>query len=278
MIIMDGKGLSAKIKDELKCDIDDLEKKPILVVITIGDDEASKIYVNNKRKTCEYVGISFLHFDYASCVKEVEVIDKIKELNEDKSINGIIVQLPLPDNFDSRKIVNTVSPLKDVDGLSDTNVGASNSGEGSFIPCTPKGILEILDYYKIDMKGKHAVIVGRSNLVGKPVALECLKRNATITVCHSKTLNLSKYTKEADILIVATGNKYLIDKDDVKEGSVIIDVGINRVDGKIYGDVNPNVEEKCSYLTPVPGGVGPMTVVMLLKNTIIAYKNMNGIK
>lgn len=278
MIMMDGKGLSAKIKDELKSEIDGYEKKPILAVITIGDDEASKVYVNNKKKSCEYVGISFLHFDYVSNVKEKEVIEKIEELNNDSGISGIIVQLPLPNKFDTRKIVNTISPLKDVDALTDTSIGKMMSEECVFVPCTPKGIMELLDYYKIDLTGKHVVIVGRSNLVGRPLLQECLKKNATVTICHSKTVDLEKHTTEADVLIVATGKKHLIDKRMIKKDVVIIDVGINREDGKLYGDVNPNVEEICSYLTPVPGGVGPMTVVMLLKNTLTAFKIMNGIK
>lgn len=278
MKILNGKELSAKIKDELKGNINSYFKTPILAVITIGDDDASKIYVNNKKKACEYVGMSFMHFDYVHNVKEQVVIDKIKELNEDDSVNGILLQLPIPKKYDVNKILNTISPTKDVDGLTDASMGALVNGKNAMIPCTPKGIMEIFDYYKINLVGKHVVVVGRSNLVGKPVAIECLKRDATVTICHSKTKNLSMFTKEADILIVATGNKYLIDKNMIKKDAVIVDVGINRVDGKIYGDVNADVEEMCSAYTPVPGGVGPMTVSMLIKNTFIAYKNMNGIK
>ncbi len=277
MILLDGKSLSAKIKDELKGNINSYVQTPILAVITIGDDAASEVYVKNKRKACEYVGMSFLHLDYASCVKEEVVIKKIKQLNKDKSINGIIVQLPIPKNFNVSKIINTIDPSKDVDGLTNTQAGKLIQNEKCLIPCTPKGIMEIFKEYKIDLEGKHVVIVGRSNLVGKPLMLECLNKNATVTMCHSKTKNLKSYTKNADILVVAVGNKYLIDKTMVKKGSVIIDVGINRIDGKLYGDVNPNVEEVCGYLTPVPGGVGPMTVSMLLKNTFAAYKNQNGI-
>ncbi len=277
MILLDGKSLSAKIKDELKGNINSYVQTPILAVITIGDDAASEVYVKNKRKACEYVGMSFLHLDYASCVKEEVVIKKIKQLNKDKSINGIIVQLPIPKNFNVSKIINTIDPSKDVDGLTNTQAGKLIQNEKCLIPCTPKGIMEIFKEYKIDLEGKHVVIVGRSNLVGKPLMLECLNKNATVTMCHSKTKNLKSYTKNADILVVAVGKKYLIDKTMVKKGSVIIDVGINRIDGKLYGDVNPNVEEVCGYLTPVPGGVGPMTVSMLLKNTFAAYKNQNGI-
>lgn len=277
MKILDGKSLSAKVKDELKGNVNSYFQTPILAVVTIGDDAASEVYVKNKKKACEYVGMSFLHLDYASCVKEEVVIKKIKQLNKDKSINGIIVQLPIPDNFNVSKIINTIDPTKDVDGLTNTQAGKLIQNEKCLIPCTPKGIMEIFKEYKINLEGKHVVIVGRSNLVGKPLMLECLNKNATVTMCHSKTKDLKKYTKDADILVVAVGKKYLIDKTMVKKDSVIIDVGINRIDGKLYGDVNPNVEEVCGYLTPVPGGVGPMTVSMLLKNTFEAYKNQNGI-
>lgn len=277
MKILDGKSLSAKVKDELKGNVNSYFQTPILAVVTIGDDAASEVYVKNKKKACEYVGMSFIHLDYASCVKEEVVIKKIKQLNKDKSVNGIIVQLPIPDNFNVSKIINTIDPAKDVDGLTNTQAGKLIQNEKCLIPCTPKGIMEIFKEYKIDLEGKHVVIVGRSNLVGKPLMLECLNKNATVTMCHSKTKDLKKYTKDADILVVAVGKKYLIDKTMVKKDSVIIDVGINRIDGKLYGDVNPNVEEVCGYVTPVPGGVGPMTVSMLLKNTFEAYKNQNGI-
>lgn len=272
---LDGKLLSSKIKDEVKAVSDSYYKTPILAVITVGDDEASKVYVNNKRKACEYVGMSMMHFRYSESDKEESIIKKIKELNKDNTVNGIILQLPVPKGFDENKLINTISPQKDVDGLTFISQGKLLNGVETFVPCTPKGIIELLDYYKIDLEGKHVVVVGRSNLVSKPVMLECLKRNATISMCHSKTKNLSDYTKTADVLIVATGKKYLIDSKMVKDGVIIIDVGITREDGKLYGDVNPDVESKASYLTPVPGGVGPMTVAMLLKNTMIAYQNQN---
>ena len=278
MEIMDGKNLSNIIKDDLRKEISMYVQTPILAVITIGDDEASKVYVNNKRKSCEQVGISFMHFDYLSEVKESVVINKIKELNKDVSVNGIIVQLPIPDHFNVEKIINTIDVSKDVDGLTNESKIKRMNNEESLVPCTTKGILELLDYYKINIESKRVVVVGRSELVGTPTYQECLKRNATVTICHSKTIDLGSITKEADILIVATGHKYLIDKNMIKEGCVIIDVGISRDNGKLYGDVNPDVSDKCSYLTPVPGGVGPMTVVMLLKNTFIAYKNQHGVK
>ena len=278
MEIMDGKNLSNIIKDDLRKEISMYVQTPILAVITIGDDEASKVYVNNKRKSCEQVGISFMHFDYLSEVKESVVINKIKELNKDVSVNGIIVQLPIPDHFNVDKIINTIDVSKDVDGLTNESKIRRMNNKSSLIPCTTKGILELLDYYKINIESKRVVVVGRSELVGTPTYQECLKRNATVTICHSKTIDLGSITKEADILIVATGHKYLIDKNMIKEGCVIIDVGISRDNGKLYGDVNPNVSDKCSYLTPVPGGVGPMTVVMLLKNTFIAYKSQHRVK
>ncbi len=275
---LDGKLLSSKIKDEVKAKADSYHLTPILAVITIGDDEASKVYVENKRKACEYVGMSMMHFDYADVVKESVVIRKIKELNKDKTVSGIILQLPLPECFDSKKIINTISPLKDVDGLTEVSQGRLFMGEEGFVPCTPKGIIEILDYYKINLEGKHVVVVGRSELVGKPIMIECINRNATVTMCHSKTKNLEKYTKDADVLIVAVGKKHMIDKTMVKKGVVIIDVGITRIEKKIYGDVNPDVEEVASYVTPVPGGVGPMTVAMLMKNTLIAYQKVNDVE
>lgn len=273
MEILDGKLLSSKIKDEVKAMADSYHQTPILCVISVGDNASSEVYVKNKRTACEYVGISMLHIRFDENVEEKKIINKIKSLNKDKSINGIIVQLPLPKGFNERNIINTISPLKDVDGLSDISQGKLFNSEDTFIPCTPKGILEIFDFYKINLEGKHVVIVGRSNLVSKPLMIECLKRNATVTMCHSKTKDLSKFTNMADILIVAVGKKYIIDKTMIKKDAIIIDVGITREDKKIYGDVNPNVSEKASYVTPVPGGVGPMTVSMLLKNTMIAYQN-----
>lgn len=277
MEILNGKDLSAKIKDEIKCASEEHTQTPILAVITIGDDAASAVYVRNKKKACEYVGFSFMHFDYLSEVKESVVIRKIKELNRDKTVNGILLQLPIPEHFNLEKIINTIDPRKDVDGLTTTNMGKLLSGNYGMIPCTPRGILEILDYYNVSLEGKNVCVIGRSHLVGKPIAMLCCDRNATVSICHSKTKNLKDYTSKADILIVAVGKKWLIDKSMIKKDAVIIDVGINSVEGKLYGDVNPNVEEKCSMLTPVPGGVGPMTVACLLKNTYQAYKEMNDI-
>lgn len=268
MILLDGKNLSAKIKDEIKGNVESYKETPVLAVVTIGDDPASKIYVNNKKKACEYVGMSFLHLSFDETISEEKVIKKIKELNKDKFINGIIVQLPLPKKFNEDRIVNTVDINKDVDGF---RCGSA------FVPPVAYGVMEIFDYYKINLEGKNVVVIGRSKAVGIPMVRECLKRNATVTICHSKTENLKQYTKNADILIVSAGKKNIISKSMIKKDAVIIDVGINRVNKKICGDVNPNVMDKCSYLTPVPGGVGPMTVVMLVKNTFKAYKKQNGI-
>ena len=277
MQVLNGKELSAKLKDDLKCVSEQHKKTPILAVITIGEDKASEVYVRNKKNACEYVGFSFMHFDYVSNVKESVVIRKIKELNKDKTVNGILLQLPIPDTYDVEKIVNTIDTGKDVDGLTRINMGKLLGNEDGMIPCTPKGIMEIFKYYKIELQGKNVVVIGRSNLVGKPIGMLCLKENATVTYCNSKTNNLKEYTKKADVLIVACGKKWLIDKSMVKKDSIIIDVGINSENGKLYGDVNPNVESVCSMLTPVPGGVGPMTVACLLQNTYKSYKEMNDI-
>lgn len=275
MITLDGKLLSSKIKDEVKGLADSYHQTPVLAVISVGNNPASEVYIKNKRKACEYVGMSMLHIRYGEDTDEKKIINKIKSLNKDKSINGIIVQLPLPDGFNEKNIINTIDVSKDVDGLTVLSQGKLFNNEEAFVPCTPKGILEIFDYYKINLEGKHVVIVGRSNLVSKPLMIECLKRNATVTMCHSKTVDLKNYTSMADVLVVAVGKKYLIDKTMIKKDAIIIDVGINREDGKLFGDVNPNVNDIASYVTPVPGGVGPMTVCMLLKNTMIAYQNQN---
>ena len=277
MQILNGKELSAKLKDDLKSESEHHIKTPILAVITIGEDKASEVYVRNKKNACEYVGFSFMHFDYVSTVKESVVIRKIKELNKDKTVNGILLQLPIPQHYNVEKLVNTIDPGKDVDGLTKINMGKLLGNEDGMIPCTPKGIMEIFKHYNISLDGKHVVVVGRSNLVGKPIGLLCLKENATVTYCHTKTNNLKDYTKKADILIVACGQKWLIDASMIKKDAVIIDVGINSENGKLYGDVNPNVEKICSMLTPVPGGVGPMTVACLLQNTYKSYKEMNDI-
>ena len=254
-----------------------MEEKPSLVVNQIGDNDASNVYIKQKANMADYIGYGYRHIKLDENVSEEEVLKIIDELNQDKKVNGVMVQMPLPRHISTDKVQNAVIPSKDVDGLSDYNAGLLSHNKEALYSCTPYGVMELFKRYNISLEGRHAVVVGRSNLVGKPLMLECLNKNATVTMCHSKTKNLKSYTKDADILVVAVGKKYLIDKSMIKKDSIIIDVGINREDGKIYGDVNPNVEELCEYLTPVPGGVGPMTVSMLLKNTFEAYKNQNGI-
>ncbi|MDD4547683.1 MAG: bifunctional methylenetetrahydrofolate dehydrogenase/methenyltetrahydrofolate cyclohydrolase FolD [Bacilli bacterium] len=274
--IIDGKKISLEIKDELKEEIKTFKTKPGLVVIQIGDDSASSVYVKSKQKSATEVGINFLHIKYESDVTEDEIIAKIKELNNDSSINGIIVQLPIPKGLNEKRIINSIAPIKDVDGLTYENIGKLISNTTSLISCTPLGVMELLSRYNVEISKKHVVIVGRSNLVGKPLINLFLNEDATVTICHSKTDDLKKYTETADILVVAVGKKGLITADMVNEGTVIIDVGINKIDNKLYGDVDfEEVYNKVSLITPVPGGVGPMTVAMLLKNTITSYKIMN---
>lgn len=266
MILLDGKNLSAKIKDELKGNINSYKETPILAVITIG--KYNEKFVNNKKKACEYVGMSFLHISFDENVKEEKVIKRIKELNKDKYINGIIVQLPLPFGFHEDKIINAIDISKDVDGFKNGSI---------FITPVALGIMELFDYYKINLESKNVLVIGRNKRVGIPIMMECLKRNASVSICHSKTNNLSEYTKKSDIIISCVGKKDLITKSMIKPGTIIIDVGITYENNKIYGDVKSNVYDKCSYITPVPGGVGPMTVIMLVKNTFDAYKKQNGI-
>lgn len=265
MILLDGKNLSAKIKDELKGNINSYKETPVLAVITIG--KYNEKFVNNKKKACEYVGMSFLHVSFDESVKEEKVIKRIKELNKDKYINGIIVQLPLPFGFHEDKIIDAIDISKDVDGFKNGSI---------FIPPVALGIMELFDYYKINLESKNVLVIGRNKRVGIPIMMECLKRNASVSICHSKTNNLSEYTRKSDIIISCVGKKDLITKSMIKPGTIIIDVGITYENNKIYGDVKSNVYDKCSYITPVPGGVGPMTVIMLVKNTFEAYKKQNG--
>ncbi len=267
--IMDGRLVRDTRKEELKKEITKLKEKLTLVVISVGEDPASKVYVHEKEKMACDVGYQFInmHFDD---IEEDKLIKEIEKLNNDVNINGIIVQLPLPKTLNKNKILNTISPLKDVDGLTDLNFIKLIRKEKGLIPCTPKGILSILDYYKVDLS-KKVVIVGRSELVGLPLFHLLLNRNATVTLCHSKTKDLKSYTKDADILIVAVGKKELISRDMVKDGSIIVDVGINRENGKLYGDVENSSLEVASFMTPVPGGVGPMTVISLMENVLEAY-------
>ncbi len=269
-VILDGKKLRDKIFEELKAKVDEMPVKPSLAVILAGDDPSSKIYVNNKKKCAEKLGINSVVITYPSTVTENELLEKIKELNDDKHITAILVQLPLPVHIDKFKIIDAIAPEKDVDGLTPYNSGKLFSGEKPYVyPCTPKGILLLLDEYGIEIEGKHAVVIGRSNLVGKPVAQMLLRRNATVTMCHSKTKNLSDITKTADILISAVGKK-VVGENMLKNNCVVIDVGIFRDEnGKISGDVDfETVSKSASYISPVPGGVGPMTIASLMLNTV----------
>ena len=272
-MIVNVKEIVDKQKEELKKTVVKMKrigKIPKLAVIIASDDKAMQIYVSKKRQLCKEIDIEEVEYVYEEEVKEEEIIDKIKELNEDKSVSGILVQLPLFKHLNINNIINTINPAKDVDGLTIVNAGKLISGEKGIIPCTAKGIINILESLKTDYIGKNVVVVGRSNLVGKPIASLLLKKNATVTICHSKTKNLKNYTKEADILIVACGKEKLITKDMVKKDSIVIDVGINRNNnGEVVGDCDTiNIENKVKYITPVPGGIGLTTVVSLIDNII----------
>lgn len=266
-IILDGKKLRDKIFENLKSKVDKMPVKPTLAVILAGDDTSSRIYVNNKKKCAEKLGINSLVIEYPSDVTEHELICKIEELNNDNNITAILVQLPLPEHINKLKVIDTISPQKDVDGLTTYNCGKLFAGEKPYVyPCTPKGILLLLDEYNIELDGKHAVVIGRSNLVGKPIAQMLLNRNATVTMCHSHTKNLADIIKTADIVVSAVGKNVVGEKNIIKNNCVIVDVGIFRDEsGKVRGDVE-NVSP--AYLSPVPGGVGPMTIASLMLNTV----------
>lgn len=273
---IDGKIISTKIKEELKAEIKTYMIKPCLAVIQIGNDEASNVYISAKQKACSEVGIYLKHIKFDEDSREIEIINKIIELNNDEYVHGILLQLPIPEKFNEEKLINYISRNKDVDGLTDINVGKLINNKKGLVSCTPQGIIKLLEESGVSIPGKNVVIVGRSKLVGKPLISLFLNNDATVTVCHSKTNNLKEFTKNADILVVAVGKKHLITEEMVKKDSVVIDVGINRIDGKLYGDVNyENVKNKVSLITPVPGGVGPMTVAMLLCNVNTVYKNLN---
>lgn len=269
-IILDGKMLRDKIFESLKAKLDKMQQKPTLAVILVGENPASQIYVRNKKKTAEKLGINSLSIEYPSDISEEELLNKIKELNSDEKVTAILVQLPLPAHINKNRIIDAILPQKDVDGLTPYNLGKLFSGEEPYVyPCTPKGILLLLDEYNVKLEGKNIVVVGRSNLVGKPVAQMLLKRNATVTMCHSHTKNLSEITKTADIIVSAVGKKVIGEKM-LKSDCVVIDVGIFRDEnGKISGDVDfENVSKTAAYISPVPGGVGPMTIASLMLNTV----------
>lgn len=280
--ILDGKVVSEAIKEKVKCEVASLKEQgilPHLTVLIIGNNPASQTYVRNKEKTCEQLGFKSTVVKFEEDATQEEVLRKIEELNNDSDVHGILVQLPIPKHFDTQLVLESISKDKDVDGFHPFNAGrmlSGTTGENHPFPCTPAGVIELLKYNNIEIEGKNAVIVGRSNIVGKPLVSLLLNENATVTVCHSKTNNLKEVTKQADILIVAIGTPNFIKKDMVKNGAVVVDVGINRLEnGKLTGDVDfEEVKEVASYITPVPGGVGPMTIAMLMNNTVICAKQL----
>ncbi len=276
MAIIDGKLVSATVREEIKEKIAEAGEKYgktfKLTVIIAGNDPASEIYVRNKGKACEAVGIQSETIKLSENTSQEEIEKIVTDKVSDDSVDGILVQLPLPKTLDEKRVLKLIPPEKDVDGFTDANVGRlALFSDDALCSCTPQGMIKLLDYYDIPLKGKHAVVVGRSNIVGKPMSLMLLRRDCTVTVCHSKTENLAKYTKDADILVCAVGKKHIITADMVKDGAVVLDAGINRVDGKIYGDADfEEISKKAAYITPVPGGVGPMTITMLMYNTYLA--------
>ncbi len=279
--ILDGKKVSQLVKEKVKKEVRELLEggatPPGLAVALVGEDPASKIYVRKKGEACEEAGITSHQYNLPDTVTQEELLSLVRDLNGREDVNGILVQLPLPSHVDSKTVLEVVDPLKDVDGFHPYNVGKLVANDVNLLPCTPSGIMEILDHYRIPIEGADAVIIGRSDIVGKPMAIMLMHRHATITVCHSRTRNLAQVAAGADILVAALGKARLVTAEMVKEGAVVIDVGMNRVEGKLTGDVDfEAVSEKASHITPVPGGVGPMTVAMLLKNTLTAYRKQTG--
>ena len=280
--LIDGKEVSNHVKTKVREEVDALKEKgiePALAVIIIGNDPASRVYVNNKKKACEFTGMRSVEYAMPEETTEEELLEVIDKLNADDSINGILCQLPVPKHISDKAVIERISPKKDVDVFSAENVGKMWQGDYDMASCTPMGVIELLDYYNIDVCGKNCVIIGRSNIVGKPMASLLLERSATVTICHSRTQNLSEITSKADVIVAAVGRAKFVTADMVKEGAVVVDVGINRgEDGKLCGDVDfENVKDKCEFITPVPGGCGPMTIAVLMKNTLLACKKQNGI-
>jgi methylenetetrahydrofolate dehydrogenase (NADP+)/methenyltetrahydrofolate cyclohydrolase len=280
--IIDGKRVSQQIKDGLKEEIWALKEQhglvPGLAVILVGENPASVVYVRNKGRASEEVGILSRQYNLAATCTQKELLDLVDHLNQDPSIHGILVQLPLPDHIQEEAVIQRIDPIKDVDGFHPTNVGNMLLGNPTYLPCTPAGIMVLLDSIGMEIKGKHAVVVGRSNIVGKPVSFLLLQRHATLTICHSRTLDLSYHTRQADILVAAIGKAKMIKGSMIKEGAVVIDVGVNRLDSGLVGDVDyQEASQVASFITPVPGGVGPMTIAMLLKNTVLACKRQHGL-
>ena len=280
-VIIDGKELAKKIRAKLKIECEELNKEGIkskLAVIMVGDDPASKVYVRNKSRACEDVGIEYEEYLIESNITQKDLMNLIEKLNQDNTVNGILLQSPIPSNLDINEAFRTITPEKDVDGFNPVNVGKLVLNQDTFVSCTPFGIMKMFEEYNIDLTGKNVVILGRSNIVGKPLIHCCLNKNATVTTCHSKTQNIKEIASKADILISAIGKANFVKADMVKENAVVIDVGINRLDnGKITGDIDfENVKEKVAFITPVPGGVGPMTIAMLMNNVIKATRRQNG--
>ncbi|MBQ3593720.1 MAG: bifunctional methylenetetrahydrofolate dehydrogenase/methenyltetrahydrofolate cyclohydrolase FolD, partial [Clostridia bacterium] len=277
--IIDGKAVSASVRERIAKETAEFAKKtgviPGLAVIIVGENPASQVYVRNKHKACQDVGMYSVVIEMPENTTQEQLLEKVDELAKDNAIHGILVQLPLPAHIDEEMVIKAIPPEKDVDAFHPANVGRIMIGNQSFVPCTPAGVMELLDAYDIEIEGKNCVIIGRSNIVGKPQAMLMLQKNATVTICHSRTKNLAEVTSKADILVAAVGRSKFVTADMVKEGAVVIDVGINRgEDGKLCGDVDYDaVFDKVSYITPVPGGVGPMTITMLLKNTLTAAKD-----
>ncbi len=281
--LIDGKEVSNHVKTKVKEEVEALKEKgiePALAVIIVGNDPASRVYVNNKKKACEFTGMRSVEYALPEETTEEELLAIIDKLNGDDSINGILCQLPVPKHISEKAVIERISSKKDVDVFSAENVGKMWQGDYDMASCTPMGVIELLDYYGIDVCGKNCVIIGRSNIVGKPMASLLLERSATVTICHSRTKNLPEITSKADLIVAAVGRARFVTADMVKEGAIVIDVGINRnEDGKLCGDVDfENVKEKCEFITPVPGGCGPMTIAVLMKNTLLACKKQNSVK
>lgn len=281
MKIIDGKLISAAVKERVAKSVEELKEQGVkvgLAVIIVGEDPASKVYVKNKKKACEALGIISEEYALPENTTQKELLDLIHELNNKKNINGILCQLPLPEHLDEKIIINSISPQKDVDAFHPYNVGRIMIGDYDFVPCTPAGIMEMLEHENISVEGKRCVVIGRSNIVGKPMGMLLLHKNGTVTVCHSKTRDLKDICLQADILVAAVGRPKFVTQDMVKEGAVVIDVGIHRTPNGLCGDVDfENVSKKVSAITPVPGGVGPMTIAMLMQNTLTAAKRQNNI-
>lgn len=283
MNIIDGKAVSKKVKEDVKSECEQLKAKgitPGLVVIIVGDDPASQVYVHNKEVACEACGFYSVKYALPAETTQDELNALVDKLNKDDKINGILCQLPLPSHLDDKEVINRIDPLKDVDAFHPVNVGAIMIGDYNYLPCTPAGVMELIYSTGIDVSGKKAVVMGRSNIVGKPMAMLLLHENATVEITHSRTRDLAEITKGADILVAAIGKAKFVKADMVKDGAVVIDVGMNRDEnGKLCGDVDfEDVKDKCSFITPVPGGVGPMTIAMLMKNTLTAAKIQNGVE